>query len=68
MLGASARYSCFCTPVETGTPPRRRKLRIARFRLKPKAHSLRCSSSPTATRWRWAHGRAAASPPWGTAV
>ena len=33
MSGASARYSCFCTPVETSTPPRRSKLRIIRFRL-----------------------------------
>ena len=31
--------------------PRRRKLRIVRFRLKPKVHSLRCSSSPHATRF-----------------
>ena len=46
MTGASARYSCFCTPVETSTPPRRSKLRIVRFAASGKAHSLRCSSSP----------------------
>ena len=34
MLGASARYSRLRVPVETSTPPRRRKLRIVRFRLK----------------------------------
>lgn len=34
MVGASARYSCLHTPVETGTPPyRQSKLRILRFRL-----------------------------------
>ena len=33
MLGASARYSRFCAPVETSTAPRRDKLRILRFRL-----------------------------------
>ena len=27
MLGASARYSCFSAPVETGTPPSRQRLR-----------------------------------------
>ena len=32
MLGASARYSRFCAPVETSTAPRRDKLRILRFR------------------------------------
>ena len=32
MLGASARYSCLHTPVETGTPPsRQRKLATFRF-------------------------------------
>ena len=29
--GATARYSCFNIPVETGTPPRRRKVRLAPF-------------------------------------
>ena len=33
MLGASARYSRFCAPVETSTAPRRDKLRTLRFRL-----------------------------------
>ena len=28
MVGASARYSCLYTPVETSTPPRRRGLHI----------------------------------------
>ena len=32
MLGASARYSRFCAPVETSTAPRRDKLRTLRFR------------------------------------
>ena len=51
MLGASARLSRLHTPVETGTPPRRRsKLRSLRFRDQPPAGrenyvSLRCSSS-----------------------
>ena len=30
--GATARYSHFNVPVETGTPPRRRKLHITHFR------------------------------------
>ena len=51
MLGASARWSRLHTPVETGTPPRRRsKLRSLHFRGQPPAGrenyvSLRCSSS-----------------------
>ena len=38
----------FFFPCEgrTYSPPRRSKLRIVRFRLKPKAHSLRCFSFP----------------------
>ena len=32
MVGASARYSCLHTPVETSTPPRRKKLAPFRFR------------------------------------
>ena len=45
--GATARYPSFNVPVETGTPPRRRrKLHIARFRLTAKARSFRCSSFP----------------------
>ena len=35
MLGASARYSCFYAPVETGTAPRRRKLHIPHFTAPP---------------------------------
>ena len=34
--GATARYFHFRVPVETGTPPRRRKLHIVRFGLRPK--------------------------------
>ena len=49
--GATARYSCFSVPVETGTPPRRRKLRIPRFRLAAKARSLCCASFPKQTRF-----------------
>ena len=48
---ATARYSCFRVPVETGTPPRRRKLHILRFRLLAKAHSFRCSSFSKRTRY-----------------
>ena len=51
MVGASARYSCLHTPVETSTPPSRRGLRIVS--LPPgmaKARSLRRSSSPNRTR------------------
>ena len=36
----------FLCEERTYSPPRRSKLRIVRFRLKPKAHSLRCSSFP----------------------
>ena len=36
MSGASARLSRIYTPVETGTPPRRKELASFRFRLKPK--------------------------------
>ena len=53
--GATARYSCFRVPVETGTPPRRRKVRSAPF--PPGGEScaaLPCSSSPNRTRLRWA--------------
>ena len=32
MVGASARYSCLHTPVETSTPPRQKKLAPFRFR------------------------------------
>ena len=54
MLGASARWSRLHTPVETGTPPRRRgKLRSLRFHERPSAiHencvSLHCPPLPTA--------------------
>lgn len=37
--GTAARWSRLHTPVETGTPPRRYKLRFTRFRLKPKART-----------------------------
>ena len=68
--GATARYSCFRVPVETGTPPRRDKVlsirntRQRRLFLTP----LPCLSSPNRTRWRWASiwfwqvGKIAASP------
>ena len=36
----------FLCEERTYSPPRRSKLRIVRFRLKPKAHSLRCFSFP----------------------
>ena len=40
MVGASARYSCLHTPVETSTPPRRKKLVPFRFRrMRRKLHS-----------------------------
>ena len=46
MPGASARYSCFRTPVETSTPPcRRGKLRIVQLAAGGKYHPLRCPSS-----------------------
>ena len=62
--GATARYSHCNVPVETGTPPyRRSNLHIPRFRLKPKARSFRCVSSPNRTRLRWASVWLAASPP-----
>ena len=34
MLGASARYSCLHTPVETVTSPRRRQTKVAPFRFR----------------------------------
>ena len=36
----------FLCEERTYSPPRRSKLHIVRFRLKPKAHSLRCFSFP----------------------
>ena len=36
----------FLCEERTYSPPRRSKLRIVRFRLRPKAHSLRCFSFP----------------------
>ena len=60
MLGASARYSRTCVPVETSTPPRRRSmLHIPRSAADGRARSFRCSSSSRRTRLRWA-------PPGGT--
>ena len=43
MLGASARYSCLHTPVETGTPPRQNELHILRsaFLTKTGTHPFR---------------------------
>ena len=55
MLGASARYSRTCVPVETSTPPRRRSmLHIPRSATGGRARSFRRSSSSRRTRWRWA--------------
>ena len=55
MLGASARYSRTCVPVETSTPPRRRSmLHIPRSAVGGRARSFRCSSSSRRTRLRWA--------------
>ena len=45
MVGASARYSCLHTPVETGTPPRRSKLHIAFRSSASGERSLRCFDS-----------------------
>lgn len=47
------------------TEPRRRKLHIPRFRLKPKARSFRCSSSPNRTRCAGLRFGTAAPPPFG---
>ena len=44
--GAAARVSRLHTPVETGTPPRRYKLRDARFRLTAKAPTALFVSPP----------------------
>ena len=44
--GAAARLSRLHTPVETGTPPRRYKLRYARFRLTAKAPTAPFVSPP----------------------
>ncbi len=63
--GATARYFHFRVPVETGTPPRRRKLHIPRFRLKPKTRSFCCSSSPNRTRCAGLRFGTAALPPLG---
>ena len=63
MLGASARWSRLHTPVETGTPPRRRyKLRSARFRLRRKLTTLRLSLlfPPQTLRWLAAGTRSSA--------
>ena len=50
--GATARYSRLYVPVETSTPPcRRSKLHIIRFAVNGKAHSFRCSSSSSRTRF-----------------
>ena len=55
MLGASARYSRTCVPVETSTPPRRRSiLHIPRSAADGRARSFRRSSSSRRTRLRWA--------------
>ena len=53
MLGASARYSCFCTPVETSTPPRRRKVHSAQDALPGILYSipLRLLSAQKPLRW-----------------
>ena len=67
MSGASARYSGLRTPVETSTPPRRRRrgLHILRFPASGKAQSFRRASSQNRTRFaglRFCVGRNAQSP------
>ena len=56
MLGASARYSRLRVPVETSTPPARRKVRFIRDARQRRASltALPCSSPSNRTRWRWA--------------
>ena len=55
MLGASARYSRLYVPVETSTPPRRRKVRSVRdAQAWASLTALPCSSSSWQTRLRWA--------------
>lgn len=62
--GATARYSCFRVPVETGTPPRRHKSLLSSVSAwRRKLRWLPCSSSPNRTRLRWAPLRMAAAPP-----
>ena len=60
MLGASARYSRLRVPVETSTPPRRRKLHIPRFRPKGESSliSLRLlfQTNPLALGFVWRSG------------
>ena len=54
--GATARYSHFRVPVETGTPPRRGKVRSIRNTRQRRLFltPLPCLSSPNRTRCRWA--------------
>lgn len=40
-----------CVLFNCTAPPRRHKLRIIRFRVRAKAHSLRCASSPIPSRF-----------------
>ena len=65
--GATARYSCLRVPVETGTPPRRDKVRSVRDTRQRRLSlpPLPCLSSPNRTRLRWAPVWLAASPPLG---
>ena len=55
MLGASARYSRLCVPVETSTPPRRGKVRSAPFPAKAEnCAPLPCPSFSPPDPLRWA--------------
>ena len=68
--GATARYSHFRVPVETGTPPRRRKVRLAPFPPDGEncARSLAppLQTGPAALGFAGRDGRLAKTPP-GTA-
>ena len=53
--GATARYSCFSVPVETGTPPRRRrKVHFIRNTLAGIPHSIPLRLLSTLNPLRWA--------------
>ena len=54
-LGAFARYSRLCIPVETGTPPRRRKVHSVQHTRQSRASipSCPCASAPEWARLRW---------------
>ena len=62
MSGASARYSCFGTPVEASTPPRRRKVHSVRDALAGIPHFIPLRLLSNRDPLRWARGWAAAAP------